>query len=106
MSILVRFAIVSLSLGALCPCILLAQEPAPPIRVLYTGRLMGYYYALDNQKDGFSHCPDPTDLGNFSQATKSFIDSRSSDSILVGTGNTFAAYLKNLNAALHGSQRG
>jgi len=87
--------VASLACALSCPHELWAQAH-PDVRVLYTGRLLGYYYALDQQQPshGFSKCPDPADLTKFSPASKSFIDSLSEDAILVGTGDNFAPKLE------------
>ncbi len=55
--------VASLACALSCPHELWAQAH-PDVRVLYTGRLLGYYYALDQQQPshGFSKCPDPADL--------------------------------------------
>lgn len=85
--------VVSLAFAFLFACGLWAQQPAAPIRILYTGRLLGYYYALDDQAGGFSSCPD-SNAKSFSPQSKSFIESVSDDAILVGTGDNFAPYLE------------
>lgn len=75
-----------------------AQKTSSQVRILYTGRLFGYYYANDNGPQGFTECPKSNDPNLFSPPTVPFLtdvdDIRQHSSnlptVLVGTGDNFS----------------
>ena len=84
------FFLLGLSLSA---CVS-AQEISSQVRILYTGRLFGYYYANDNGPHGFTECPaQPDNPETFSRPATPFLNdvkNRPSNTVLLGTGDNFA----------------
>lgn len=71
-----------------------AQEVNSQVRILYTGRLFGYYYAQDAEDGGFTKCPASDVPDAFNPAAAAFLQDLSDlphgSHVLVGTGDNFA----------------
>src|SRR5579864_2510872 len=89
------FLAFNLFLAAFTP----AQEIKSQVRILYTGRLFGYYYANDTSAQGFTECSDHPDAPDtFADSTRPFLADLAElkshpegfPTILLGTGDNFA----------------
>lgn len=99
---LFAFAAVSLAQNAPVASPTPTASPTPlPIRIAYTGRLLGYFRVPSEQPRSLTHCPGlPADggvAGGSEEAVK-FIKERDKkenyDAILVGTGDNFSPQLE------------